>query len=209
MRPGTATASFPRPPGKNLLAIAVAVFASSAWPVSALACKIKPYPDQFPVDPTLAASLPAPPALSLGDVSVQRSQHAPPGNGDCAEVGSLTLQFLQADGSFWPPDLGVRLAVVRGVLPQAFTIPSYPLLTAQGALYFAGGDDPSQSVDFTLEAAAVNAGGVEAPPIEIHVSDAGRGSGCAIGGRAGRPDSVALLGLALCGLALARARRRQ
>jgi hypothetical protein len=54
----------------------------------------------------------------------------------------------------------------------------------------------------------VNAGGVESAPIEIHVSDAGHGSGCAIGGHAGRSDIVALLGLALCGLALARARRR-
>jgi hypothetical protein len=191
----------------KLLGVAVAVLAGSAWPAAAFACQIKPYPDQFLVDATLASASPAPPTAALANMSLRRSQHAPPGNGDCAEIGSLTLQLAQTDGSTWPADVGVRLAVVRGALPQAFEIPSYPLLTTQGVLYFAGGDDPSQPIDFTLQATAVNTGGVESAPIEIRVSEAGHGSGCAIVGRAGRPDVVALAGLALCGLALLRARR--
>jgi hypothetical protein len=209
MKPRTPASSFHRRLSKWLPGLVAAILASSAWLPAAWACKIKPHPDQFPVDATLAASLPAPPVLSLASVTVRRSQHAPPGTGDCADVGSMTLQFVQVDGSRWPAGVGVRLAVTRGALPQAFAVPSYPLLTTEGELYFGGGDDPSQPMDFTLQATAVNAGGVESLPIEIHVSDAGRGSGCAIGGRAGGNGIVVVLAcLALCGLALARARRR-
>jgi hypothetical protein len=191
----------------KLPAVTLAVLATWGWPGAGWACQIKPSPDQFPVDATLAASLPAPSAIALAGVSLKRSQHAPPGNGDCGEVGRLTLQIARADGSTWPADIGVRLAVVRGTLAEAFAIPSYPLLTTEGMLGFAGGDDPSQPIDFTLQAAAVNAGGVESSPIEIHVSDGGRG--CAIGGPAGRPGLVALAGLVLLGLALARTRERR
>jgi hypothetical protein len=200
--------SLPRGATKHLLGITVAVLACAAWPAMSWACKIKPYPDQFMVDPTLAASLPAPPALTVTAVTVQRSRHAPPGNGDCGEVGFLTLQLIPADGSAWPADIGVRLAVGDGAPPQAFTIPTYPLQTTDGTLGFAGGDDPSEPIDFRLQAAAVNAGGVESAPIEVHVSAPGRGCTCAIGGGGSRSGIASLACLALCGLLFTRARRR-
>lgn len=215
MRIGLRATSLP----DRLLARLLLVFVllvGSAWPTLALACEIKPYPDAFPVDSTQAAALPAAPMLALASLSVRRSRHAPPGSGDCGEIGSLVLQFTQSDGSAWPDDVGVRLSVVRGALPQTFpipdypvltfAIPDYPMLTTQGSLDFAGGDDPAQAIDFTLRATGVNAGGVESAPIEIHVSDSGRSSGCSMSGA--EPGWALPVGLALCALAFRRARRR-
>jgi len=207
MKPEAATPSFFRRACRRACKrwLLVVVLASSACPRSALACKIKPDPDPFPID---TASSDAAPAPSLTSVTVKRAQHAPPGNGDCAEVGRLTLQFSRADGSALPDSVGIRLTVAQGRLPQAFTIPTYPLLTTQGLLAFAGGDDPSQPIDFTLQATGVGAGGAESAPIDIHVNDPGQSSGCAMARRAGRPDIIPLAGFALCWLAFARARRR-
>jgi len=208
MKPRTRTNSLPRRASKQLLAFSLAVFVCAAWPATSWACNIKPYPDQFVVDPTLAASLPPPPALALAGVIVQRSEHAPPGSGDCGEIGFLTLRFVRADGAIWPADVGVRLTVERPLLPQPFTFPTYPFLTTEGTLLFAGGDDPSRPIDIPLQAVAVNAGGVESAPIEVQISEPGRTSGCAIGGDAGRSGGACLAYLALCALAFARARCR-
>jgi hypothetical protein len=211
MTMATATPWSPRQGSQWLLGIAVAVLVGAAWSTAAWACNIRPYPESFPVDATLAGSLPNPAALSLVSASLERDAVAPPENGDCGVLDVLTLQFAQADGSGWPADLGVRLAVVRGAPPQTFTLPSYPLLTTQGQLCFAGGHADSQhTIDFTLRAVAVNAGGVESAPIEIPVATpVQRGCECGIGGGARYPHLVEVAGLVLCGLAAARARRRR
>lgn len=193
----------------ELTVAAAALVVGVAWPSDASACKIKPSPDVFAINPTLAASMPAPPDLAPVDVDIRRSQHAPPGNGDCGEVGSLTLRFGEADGTPWPADVGIRLALLRGTLPQTFTITSDPLVTTDGALSFSGGDDPSQSFEFTLQAVGVNAGGVESAPVEVHVTDSGNACACAIGQRVARHlGLVDLACMLLCGVAVQRVRRR-
>lgn len=162
-------------------AVTLLFWGVSAWSSSAHACKIKPAPDEFIVDSAPVADPAGPPALTLVGVDLQRSEHAPPGDGDCKEVGFLTIKLAPANGSSWPANVGVGLTLVSGTMPRAFPIPSYPLQTNDGTLRFAGGDDPSQDIDFTLRALALNRVGTSSPPIKIHIVGGARGSsGCAL-----------------------------
>jgi hypothetical protein len=172
----------------------------------ASACTIQPYPDRFGTDTALVA-IAAPPALRLASVTLRRARHAPPGNGDCGEVGHLALRFVQADGSPWPAEHGIRLTVTSDTPPGPFTIPSYPMATAGGALYFGAGDDPSLPINFELAAVAVNAAGVESAPIVIRVSDDGAGGGCSMGAGARGVPAVLIAAVVVLGAALARRRR--
>lgn len=191
----------PRP-----LLLAVVTLAAAATPALASACTIMPYPAEFPLNPSLVAPSP-PPAPRLASVSLKRARYAPPGNGDCGDVGHLALRFVQADGSPWPTDYGIRLTVTSDTPPGPFTIPIYPMATTDGALFFGAGDDPSLPIDFKLAAVAVNAAWVESAPIEIRVSHAGRG-GCSMSGGAGRSPFAVIALLAFGGLLVVRMRRR-
>jgi hypothetical protein len=183
----------------------------AAWTTDAAACKLKPYPAQFPTGSTAGGSSQPPPALSLVDARVTRSKYAPPGNGDCGEVGSLHLQFEIVGSSSWPADLGVRLSLVGGSLPPAFQGPEYALVAPQGTLDFSGGDDPSQPMDFTLQARAVDSAGNESSPIEVHLTDSGRSGGCSFAGKASRGSTLwnAFFGLLLGGALFRTLRRRR
>jgi hypothetical protein len=184
--------------GKPLISLFL-LATTAAWTPDAAACKIKPYPDQFPTGSTAGGSSQPPPTPSLVDARVTRSQHAPPGNGDCAEVGRLHLQFGIVGSPSWPADLGVRLTLARGSLPPAFEIPAYALVAPEGTLDFSGGDDPSQPMDFTLQASAVDSAGNESSPIEVHVTDSGKSGGCSF---AGKPSRGGTLWSAFCGVLL-------
>jgi hypothetical protein len=179
-----------------------------AAPATAWACKIKPAPDPLPsgASPWVGAEVPS---LTLLGVSLTRAKHAPPGDGDCAEIGHLGLSFRATNLSEWPDNLGIMLSLEKGAFPPAFPIPSYPMVASQGTLLFAGPDDPAQSIDFTLQAVAVDSSGNASSPIAVHVSDPGRQSGCAFFGRpsAGRAGSFVLF-LGLC-LVASRALRRR
>jgi len=195
--------------GKTLISVFL-LGSIGAWPTYAAACQIKPYPDQFQTGSTAASSLQPPPALTLVDARVTRSKYAPPGNGDCGDVGSLQLQFEVAGSSSWPTDLGVRLSLGGGSLPPAFQIPAYALVATQGTLNFSGGDDPSQPMDFTLQARAVDSTGNESSPIEIHVTDSGRQSGgCSFAGKPSHDSKLwgSFVGLCLLGWSLFRTLR--
>lgn len=187
-----------------LLAL-VTVAAAATVPAPASACSFIPYPAEFPVAAPAVQPSP-PPELHFASVTLKRARYAPPGNGDCGDVGHLELRFVQADGSAWPADYGIRVTVTSDSPPGPFTIPSYPMVTTNGALFFGAGDDPSLPIDFRLAAVAVNAAGVESTPVEIHVSDGGRG-GCAVGGGARDVPAVAVAAVVVLGLALARRRR--
>lgn len=104
--------------------------------------------------------------------------------------------------------MGVALALVRGTMPAAFPIPTHALQTGDGSLIFAGGDDPSQAIDFTLLATAVNRGGTQSAPIEVHIVDGGKSSsGCAVDQGHSRSGAVPIV-LAVLALALTGLRRR-
>jgi hypothetical protein len=99
----------------------------------------------------------------------------------------MEIRFQLGDASSWPADLGIRLSLIGGSLPPAFQIPAYALVTTQGALDFAGGDDPSLPIDFALQAVTVDSSGNESTPSEVHVSDSGKkSSGCSFTGKAPR-----------------------
>jgi len=179
------------------LCVALAV---GAVPATAWACKIVPAPDAFQSgsSPSGAADVPS---LTLSSVTLVRAKHGPTGNGECADVGTLVLSFQAADSSAWPSNLGVRLSLEKGDFPPAFPIPPYPLATSDGSLAFAGQDDPSKPIDFTLQAVAVDSSGNESAPTEVHVSDPGRQStGCSFSGNASGVESgyrTLLVGLSL------------
>jgi hypothetical protein len=101
------------------------------------------------------------------------------------------MQFNIPGSSAWPAELGVRLSLLSGSLPAAFQIPAYALVATHGTLYFAGGDDPSQPMDFTLRANSVDSAGNESSSIEVHVTDPGRqSSGCSFVGMPSRAGTL-------------------
>jgi hypothetical protein len=179
----------------------------SIWSPQTHACSIMPHPNEFVLDRAPATEPPDPPALTLVSVELQRSEHAPPGTGDCKDVGSLTIKLAPADGTTWPANVGVSLALVRGTMPGAFPIPTHGMQTSDGSLIFAGGDDPSQAIGFTVQATAVNRVGTQSAPIEIHIVGGARGSsGCTVAGGHRHSRAVPVM-LALWALAFARLRR--
>lgn len=181
----------------------------SIWSPQTHACSIMPHPNEFVFDRAPATDPPDPPALTLVSVELQRSEHAPPGTGDCKDVGSLTIKLAPADGTTWPANVGVSLALVRGTMPGAFPIPTHAMQTGDGSLIFAGGDDPSQAIDLAVQATAVNRIGTQSAPIEIHIVDGGKtSSGCTIAGDPRRSGAVPVM-LALSVLALAHLRRKR
>jgi len=179
-----------------------------AVPGRVRACNFKPYPTDFATSgpPPNGAQAPAPPTSTK--VEVTRSKHAPPGNGDCGEVGSIQFEFTLA-GAAWPgATLGIRLRLVSGILPDLMTLPDKPLLVQDGSLIFVGSDDPAQPFDFTVQATTVDASGVESAPITIHATSTGKSDGgCSFVPHGKSPPVVLLLLLGLFLFARAKARK--
>src|SRR5262245_13938356 len=63
--------------------------------------------------------------LELQSLVVRRSQYAPPGEGDCGELGRVTLQLQLKDTAEWPGDVGALIDLAEGnePLPILWTAP--------------------------------------------------------------------------------------
>ena len=62
-----------------------------------------------------------------------------------------------------------------------------------GNMIFAGGDDPAQPIDFTVQATTVDEYGVESAPITIHVTSAEKSDGgCSFAQHAKAPPTALL-----------------
>jgi len=170
--------AFARALARGLRVGVLALVITSLQTPVAWACKIKQLPDQFSAASSSSPDSAPPSPPNVAGVAVTRAGHAPPGNGDCSEVGYLEIKLQAGDSGTWPATLGVGLSLVAGTLPTAFPVmPDYPLAPIQGSLYFAGQDDPSQSIDFTLRAVAVDGAGTESTPVDIRVFSPGNGGG--------------------------------
>jgi hypothetical protein len=168
-------------------------------PGPALACSYQPNPLEFTTNGPPPAGAPAPLPPRLANVVVYRSQHAPPGIGDCAELGSVQLSFTLA-GAAWPATLGIRLRLVDGFPPDFVHLDGPAWRVKSGKLSFVGGDDPSRDFEFTVQATTVDASDMESSPITIHVSSTSQAEGgCAL---APRGRSSALVPLLLVGCLL-------
>jgi hypothetical protein len=125
--------------------------------------------------------------LQIEGVQVQRSRYAPPGLGDCGELGSTTVRFRLAGSQAWPSDVGVLVSLRQGnfsyfqppltQLPAASGWLFLPqTLPPTGAVRFFGPDDPQQPLELRLEVRAIDCHNNLSAPIELHISDPGRAS---------------------------------
>jgi uncharacterized protein (TIGR03382 family) len=143
-------------------------------------------------------ALPSPLPLQSSGVRVNRSRRAPPGHGDCSDIGSITLSFVLDDGASVPDDSGIALTVVEGELPPRLHLSGEPYAHDHGTLFFAFQDHPEQAFAFTLEARAVDAAGNQSEPTEVIVTGHPRASdGCAVSGEIGGSSALALFGATL------------
>ncbi|HTV22781.1 MAG TPA: hypothetical protein VMG12_29025, partial [Polyangiaceae bacterium] len=164
--------------GAGVLVLAAAEREASACslagePILVSACVTEPPPHTSAADAV----------LELEQLLVRRSAHAPPGGGDCGELGHLDLGFRWGDSDEWPSDIRILLTVEDGEVPWTLFLPpltttefgpSWVKLTETGRLSFVGQDDPSQPLDITLSARALDCSGAASSPIEIRITDPGR-----------------------------------
>lgn len=127
--------------------------------------------------PTAAPAL----ALEIEAIEVRRSRYAPPGYGDCGELGSVAVRFRLAGGASWPGDVGVLINHVSGEFPW-FQPPvastsagtGWVLRTANGSVSFLGPDDPRQPLNVHLVARLLDCDGATSAPIDVVITDPGR-----------------------------------
>lgn len=167
--------------------IAAAFFPLVLWQARASACSVL-----MPEKQSLSCPAPGGDAggsatsvvgaqLELEAVEIRRSQYAPPGRGDCGELGNFRLRFRLAGGRAWPADVGLLLTLQDGDFqyfqPPLTQLPSasgWLLLPQAGEVRFLGPDDPRQPMRLTFEARAVDCSNAVSAPIEVRVSDPGR-----------------------------------
>jgi hypothetical protein len=187
------------------LHIAAAAFAIGlVWVKTGLCCSFAPEPSKFGHsangEPTAAPPLP----LQLKKVRVGRSQHAPPGPGDCSEVGGVALDFAFSDSATGAQQLGIGLTVIEGALPPSMVLSGGPYAHDNGTLSFMFADDPHEAFSFTLAARAVDTAGNQSSPTKVVVTGDPKPSdssgGCSMSGDFGHSEgrgAVFLLGAAL------------
>jgi hypothetical protein len=167
--------------------IAAAFFPMALWQARASACSVL-----MPEKQSLSCPAPGGDAggsatsvagaeLELEAVEIRRSQYAPPGHGDCGELGNLRLRFRLAGSGAWPADVGLLLTLRDGDFhyfqPPLTQLPSasgWLLLPQAGEVRFLGPDDPRQPIRLALEARAVDCNNAVSAPIQVLLSDPGR-----------------------------------
>src|SRR5688572_10479775 len=124
--------------------------------------------------------------LQLDAVEIQRSRYAPPGKGDCGELGSARLRFhleqaTPPGSSAWPIDVGLLLTLREGTssyfAPPLTTVagtPGWLLLPQSGAVRLFGPEDPQAPLALRLEARAVDCAGAVSAPLEVRIEHPGR-----------------------------------
>jgi hypothetical protein len=182
----------------------VGFWATFALSTPASACRIGP-PHEFSVadsGPPGTSTVATPELLA---VTVTRSRYAPPGNGDCGELGSVKLKFGLSDVQPWPADLGLRVRVIDGTLFQGVQPPAFPLVADLGEIVLLGGDKPDEAVNCTLRVTAVDRHGNESAPVDVPISDP-NDAGCTIArGPSGHHGSLfGIIGLCAAALIIAR-----
>lgn len=192
-------------PGVLSLHIAAAAFAIGVgWVKTGLACSFAPEPSKFehPVNGEPTGAPPSP--LTLKKVRVGRSQHAPPGPGDCSEVGGVALDFAFSGSAMGTQQLGIELTLIEGALPPSMVLSGGPYVHDNGTLNFMFADDPEEAFSFSVEARTVDATGKRSAPTKVEVKGDPKPSdsraGCSMSGDLGHSKAwgaVFLLGAAL------------
>jgi hypothetical protein len=154
--------------------------------------------------------------LQVEAIEVERARYPPPGHGDCGDIGRAKVQFKLAGHDSWPSDLGVLLRLSSGDFPWSEPPTSKTdagsgwLMSAEGGkVSFVGQEDPRKALDITLTARAIDCAGSGSSLIQVHITDAGKASGCSITRRASRPSPTTVLSLLASAVILRRALRRR
>lgn len=163
------------------------------------------------VDRTAPTLAPAP------AVKVQRGtspQHGCTGtlSSSCDGSGSIAITPTVADERALPAEIGFRMRLLSGSLPQGLNLPGGDVRARSGGLYFHwddGYEADHEEFSFTLEIIAVDTAGNPSPPVQVVISDGGSG-GCSIGRSSGsRATGPGLLPCLILGAAAMLYRRRR
>ncbi|TNF37725.1 MAG: hypothetical protein EP329_02380 [Deltaproteobacteria bacterium] len=191
---------------------ALAVCAVALTPAAALACSHIGN-EAYTIDPAEEGVDTTPPsALVDAEVTVSRRGTAGDCGGvsSCDDIGVFSIVLTPGgDDRTAADDLGYRVTVVSGRLPQGLILPPGTLQPAlPNELFFVwidGRTDTQEAFDAVLGLVPVDRAGNEGPMLTVHLRD--EGSGCAAGGRV--PDQALWLGLALLALVAHRERARR
>ncbi len=150
------------------------------WASPALACV--QIPDVAHVIDPESADVVAPAAPEIGEVAVGRGQGPEPAgcfssvSTSCDDAGLISIAVSAADDVSAAEDIGYRVELVEGDLPESFTLSTAIWRARDGHLSLRWNDDATddqEPFDVTLSIVAVDEGGNESQPVEIDVSDPG------------------------------------
>jgi hypothetical protein len=193
----------PRSTAIGLVAVAVLLL-GIVWSPRAEACSFAG-PQPFSLNASNGdVTPPAPPVLD--HLQIRRSDHAPPGNGDCGEIGSIQLTLGLSDDTFAADQIGVRLRLKDGSLPPGLALPPDPIVHDSGMVLLAFPDDPDQRYSFTLAVSAIDGARNESEPTDVVVTGEPQGCACTLYAR-GTPGTGHSLAAVAALIALARRRR--
>lgn len=177
--------------------------ASEAW-----ACSFA-LPDAFSSTPDPNDTTP-PSALALGSVDIYRGVGPERTLGgwsstSCDDLGWISIALSASDDTTAEADLGLRVTLAGGTLPEGLGDPSGDLhLTLAGELpggltlvWIDEATDEQEPFDFDLELSALDAAGNASEPIVLNLQDPGSAGRCS---HAPRGAGWAALGLVLAGL---------
>jgi hypothetical protein len=170
------------------------------------------------LDPGAQATDQTPPTLPPPALfRIDRGQDSGGGcsGSSCDDIGAIAISVAATDDATPDDEIGYRLTLAAGRLPEGFVLPSTAVRTPRGTdgqiwIYWVDGKGDQESFSFTLQIVAIDLAGNESPPQSLTIADPGTG-GCRIAGR-DRPSTsglLALLALATAAAARRRARRRQ
>lgn len=151
-------------------------------PSVALACSFEP-PQVMTPDPSLDDDVPPGPAVVTVTEIYRGVGPKPAGCGSvsatsCDDLGRVVLSLRQEDASVPVDAVGYRLAVVDGMVPDGLGIGEDIVLGPEILLpWIDDAEDVQEVFAFTLQVTSVDRAGNEGPPVELEVSDPGRG-GC-------------------------------
>jgi hypothetical protein len=172
-------------------------------PTAARACRYPP-PARYELrsDP---ADTTAPTLLRAEEASLRRGQDAGCGGStsDCADIASLTLDLAGTDDRTAAGDLGYRVTVVEGALPQGALPPDFVVDVSLLPYTIRWVERDGPPFHAVLEVRAVDRAGNESAPLRLEVGD-GRFDGCAAA-----PGARAAWGVLPLALALALTLRRR
>lgn len=175
-------------------------------------------PIEHVVDPAEADVDKEPPAkIETVGVEIRRGEGPEGGcsrtSTSCDDIGSITLvPTPPSDNRTAPNELGYRIRLVGGTLPEGLSLPSeawraegsnFPALSLR---WIDGSTDDQEAIDFTITLTAIDRAGNQGPesdPIRIHHT--GSRLGCRVA-RGGDVSFALVLGAMLC---LRRSMRRR